>query len=106
MLSVAQGLARSTDVVAAIMLLMAAAIAGYAIFLYLQRAQKLELIGDEVSRSALVTPGWLMWWWVCTSISIRIVSPVSAAPSALIARTSASDLSEADAYSQQLKPAA
>ena len=46
--STAQGLARSTDVVAAIMLLMAAAIAGYAIFLYLQRSQKLELIGDEV----------------------------------------------------------
>jgi hypothetical protein len=41
-------------VVAAIMLLMAAAVAGYAIFLYLQRSKKLELIGDEVSRSALV----------------------------------------------------
>lgn len=46
--SVAQGLARSTDVVAAILLLMAAAIAGYALFLYLQRSKKLELIGDEV----------------------------------------------------------
>jgi hypothetical protein len=43
-----QGIARSTDVVAAIMLLMAAAIAGYAIFLYLQRSKKLDLIGDEV----------------------------------------------------------
>ena len=47
--------------VAAIMLLMAAAIAGYAIFLYLQRSQKLELIGDEVRRRrGLVTLGFIM----------------------------------------------
>lgn len=48
--------------VAAIMLLMAAAIAGYAMFLFLQRSQKLELIGDEVHTTillALVQPGTL-----------------------------------------------
>lgn len=35
--------------VAAIMLLMAAAVAGYAMFLYLDRTQKLQRIADEAS---------------------------------------------------------
>ncbi len=43
-----QGLARSTDVVSMIMLVMAAAIAGYALLLYLQREQQLQHHTDEV----------------------------------------------------------
>jgi NADH:ubiquinone oxidoreductase subunit 5 (subunit L)/multisubunit Na+/H+ antiporter MnhA subunit len=42
-----KGLARSTDVVAMIMLVMAAAIAGYALLLYLQRERQLQHHTDE-----------------------------------------------------------
>lgn len=51
-----QGLARSTDVVSMIMLVMAAAIAGYALLLYLQREQQLQHHTDEVRLVSCSSP--------------------------------------------------